>query len=65
MEVLQLRSDEGPCVECFRTATRSVGDPPITRRWPRVAAAFADRAAFPSIEALPLRLRESRSERSI
>jgi len=37
MELLQLQADEGPCVECFRTAKAvSVVDlSEATRRWPR------------------------------
>ena len=59
MELLQLQADEGPCVECFRTATPvSVVDlSEATRRWPRFAAALADRASYRSVHALPLRLR--------
>jgi GAF domain-containing protein len=59
MELLQLQADEGPCVECFRTATPvSVVDlSEATRRWPRFAAALADRESFRSVHALPLRLR--------
>ena len=59
MELLQLQADEGPCVECFRTATPvSVVDlSETTRRWPRFAAALADRECYRSVHALPLRLR--------
>jgi GAF domain-containing protein len=63
MELLQLQADEGPCVECFRTATAvSVVDlSQATRRWPRfttaLAAALADREPYRSVHALPLRLR--------
>ena len=59
MELLQLQADEGPCVECFRTATPvSVLDlSETTRRWPRFAAALADRECYRSVHALPLRLR--------
>jgi GAF domain-containing protein len=59
MELLQLQADEGPCVECLRTATAvSVADlSEATHRWPRFAAALADRDAYRSVHALPLRLR--------
>ncbi len=59
MELLQLQADEGPCVECFRTATAvSVADlAEATHRWPRFAAALADRESYRSVHALPLRLR--------
>lgn len=63
MELLQLQADEGPCVECFRTATAvSVVDlSDATRRWPRftgaLTAAVTDREPYRSLHALPLRLR--------
>jgi GAF domain-containing protein len=63
MELLQLQADEGPCVECFRTATPvSVTDLSQTAdRWPRfstaLTAAVADREPYRSVHALPLRLR--------
>jgi GAF domain-containing protein len=63
MELLQLQADEGPCVECFRTAAAvSVVDlSEATRRWPRftgaLTAAVTDREPYRSVHALPLRLR--------
>jgi len=63
MELLQLQADEGPCVECFRTAAPvSVVDLSHTAlRWPRfttgLATAVADREPYRSVHALPLRLR--------
>jgi GAF domain-containing protein len=59
MELLQLQSDEGPCVDCFRTATAvSVVDlDEAVERWPRFATALADRESYRSVHALPLRLR--------
>jgi GAF domain-containing protein len=59
MELLQLQADEGPCVDCFRTATAvSVVDlDEATDRWPRFAAALAHRESYRSVHALPLRLR--------
>jgi GAF domain-containing protein len=59
MELLQLQADEGPCVECFRTGTAvSVVDlSEVADRWPRFAAALADRESYRSVHALPLRLR--------
>ena len=43
MELLQLQADEGPCVECFRTAAPvSVADlAEAADRWPRFVAAVA------------------------
>jgi GAF domain-containing protein len=60
VELLQLQNDEGPCLECVRTAT------PVTvpdldeaaRRWPAFAAAVHEQGAFRSVHALPLRLRK-------
>ncbi len=59
MELLQLQSDQGPCVECFRTgAPVSVPDlADEAGRWPAFVAAVADRGAYRSVHALPLRLR--------
>ncbi|WP_214402961.1 GAF and ANTAR domain-containing protein [Pseudonocardia lacus] len=59
MELLQLQADEGPCLECYRTAAPvSVADLADTAtRWPTFSAAVADIGAFRSVHALPLRLR--------
>ncbi len=59
MELLQLQSDEGPCVDCFRAAAAvSIADlDEAADRWPRFAAALADRESYRSVHALPLRLR--------
>jgi GAF domain-containing protein len=59
MELLQLQSDEGPCLEAYRTATQ-VGIPELSQvagRWPRFVAAVARGGAFASVHAIPLRLR--------
>ena len=60
MELLQLQSDEGPCLDCFQTATAvSIAD--LTQavdRWPAFVAAVAQRGQFRSVHALPLRLRD-------
>jgi transcriptional regulator with GAF, ATPase, and Fis domain len=58
LELFQLQSDEGPCLDCFRsgrpvTATGLGAD----QRWPRFAAA-AGEAGFTAVQALPMRLRE-------
>jgi GAF domain-containing protein len=63
-ELMQLQSDEGPCIDCVRTGR------PVTitdlheaeQRWPRFAAALQQRDTaggerFRSVHALPLRLR--------
>jgi GAF domain-containing protein len=58
LELFELQAQEGPCLDCYRTAT------PITNgdlsaansRWPRFAVE-ALRAGFRSVDALPMRLR--------
>jgi hypothetical protein len=59
MELLQLQTDQGPCVDCCRTrAPVCVPDlADAARRWPAFVAAVADRGAYRSVNALPLRLR--------
>jgi GAF domain-containing protein len=58
MELLQLQSGEGPCLDCFRSgAPVSVPDLAAqAARWPGFVAATA-RGPFRSVHALPLRLR--------
>jgi len=59
LELFQLQSDQGPCLDCFRSGQ------PVTAadlsaqagRWPRFAAAACD-AGFTAVQALPMRLRE-------
>jgi GAF domain-containing protein len=59
MELLQLQSDQGPCMECFSTgAPVSVADlADAAGRWPVFVAAVAEWGAYRSVHALPLRLR--------
>ena len=61
MELLQLQSDQGPCLDCVRSGSPvNVIDltvPAAADRWPVFAAAVADSVAFRSVHALPLRLR--------
>lgn len=61
MELLQLQSDQGPCLDCVRSGSPvNVIDVTVAAaadRWPAFAAAVADGAAFRSVHALPLRLR--------
>jgi len=60
IELLQLQNDEGPCLECYRTAAAvSVPDlADVADRWPRFTAAVDAQGAFRSVHALPLRLRQ-------
>jgi transcriptional regulator with GAF, ATPase, and Fis domain len=59
VELLELQHDEGPCLDCFSTAT-AVLDEALERsrdRWPSFAPG-ALAAGFPMVSALPLRLRD-------
>jgi GAF domain-containing protein len=60
MELLQLQNDEGPCLDCYRTAG-PVRVPDLAQtngRWPRFTAAVDEHGMFRSVHALPLRLRQ-------
>jgi ANTAR domain-containing protein/GAF domain-containing protein len=59
LELLQLQSEEGPCLDCYNTGEAvSIADlTEHTDRWPRFAPAAVE-AGFRSVHALPLRLRE-------
>jgi GAF domain-containing protein len=59
LELFQIQSDQGPCLDCFRsgrpvTAADLGAEAP---RWPRFAPA-ARKAGFAAVQALPMRLRD-------
>jgi transcriptional regulator with GAF, ATPase, and Fis domain len=58
LELFQLQSDQGPCLDCFRSGRPVAAiDLSADRRWPRFAAA-AGQAGFAAVQALPMRLRD-------
>ncbi len=60
LELLALRHDQGPCVDCYRSGNPrtdiNLHDPQATYHWPRFAAA-AKEAGFATANAIPLHLR--------
>jgi hypothetical protein len=59
VELFELQSQEGPCLEAFRTGERVEHEDLLagSGRWPRFAAVAVE-AGFRSATALPLRLRD-------
>jgi GAF domain-containing protein len=58
LELFELQSEEGPCLDCFRTGEPVVNQDltTVNGRWPRFATE-ALQAGFHSVHALPMRLR--------
>ncbi len=58
LELFELQSQEGPCLDCYRMGKAVIGDdlPALVARWPRFAPE-ALAAGFHSVHALPMRLR--------
>ena len=58
LELFQLQSDQGPCLDCFRSGQPvTATDLSADKRWPRFADA-AGQAGFAAVQALPMRLRD-------
>jgi transcriptional regulator with GAF, ATPase, and Fis domain len=57
MELFQVQTQEGPCLDCFRSSQQTSA-PDLNRdgRWPRFALR-AQQAGYRAVHALPLRLR--------
>ena len=60
VELFELQTDAGPCIDCCRTGTPVVNADlgANAGRWPRFAEAARD-SGFVAVHALPLRLRET------
>ena len=59
LELFEIQSEEGPCMDCFRTGV-PVAEADLTHgdRWPRFSPRALS-AGFRSVDAVPLRLRAS------
>jgi GAF domain-containing protein len=58
LELFQVQTDQGPCIDCFETGQpMSVPDIRVAGRWPRYTAAAAE-VGFAAVHAVPMRLRK-------
>src|ERR1700722_7654477 len=58
LELFQLQSDQGPCLDCFRSGQPvTCADLSADPRWPEFAQQ-AGQAGFSAVQALPMRLRD-------
>src|ERR1700735_1854898 len=58
LELFQLQSDQGPCLDCFRSGHPvTCVDLTADRRWPEFTKQ-AGQAGFSAVQALPMRLRD-------
>lgn len=60
LELFELQNEQGPCMDCYRSG-RAVHERDLrsTERWPVFAAEALDEG-FASVDAIPLRLRDTR-----
>lgn len=60
VELFELQSDEGPCLDCYRSGEAVTNEDLATvdGRWPRLAP-VAIEAGFRSVHAVPMRLRRA------
>lgn len=60
LELFELQNEQGPCTDCYRSG-RPVHEPDLraTQRWPLFTARAIDEG-FGSVDAIPLRLRDTR-----
>lgn len=57
LELYELQTDQGPCLDCYRTGQQVItAGPAAARRWPQFTA-HARQAGYASVHALPMRLR--------
>ena len=61
VELLQIQSDEGPCLDCYRTGqaviVSDIRSESAVARWPQFAAATRE-TGYAGVHAIPMRLRD-------